>query len=84
MKLTKGQLQITAGLAMSAIMFIASPIVAYFSAQASTQKDISAIETKTQVVSVRVDNVDARLDRIEKKLDGLLENRGINPNLYEK
>ena len=50
----KGQIQITLLGAMTAISFIAAPIIAYFSAQAATKTDIANVSERAARLEVAI------------------------------
>jgi hypothetical protein len=60
---------------------IGSVIVAYFTAQASTDEKVGLVNTKVEVVSAKVDTVNQttndRLNRLENKIDLLLQRNGV-------
>lgn len=73
--LQKGQITITLLGAMTAISFIAAPIIAYFSAQSATKTEIAEIseraarlETSVPLMQSDLRDIKASLQAIEKSL----------------
>jgi len=67
----KGQIQITLLGAMTAISFIAAPIIAYFSAQAATKTDISNVSERTARLETSVPLMQSDLRDIKTSLQAI-------------
>ena len=72
-----GQIQLSWGLTMAAISFIAAPLIGYFSSQLATETKINGVDKEVGIVKSRVDNIERKLDSMDLKLDALLLNNKI-------
>ena len=82
-----GLIQLSWGLAMAAVSFIAAPLVGYFSAQMATETRIGVIDKEVGIQKNRIDNLQEKVNETNNKvieiqngINALLLKQGIDPN----
>ena len=69
--LQKGQVQLTMATGMVAISFVASPIIAYFSAQAATKEEIASISERAAKLETSVPRMEQDIRDIRDSLKSI-------------
>ena len=69
--MNRGQIHLTFATGLAVVSFVAAPVVAFFSAQASTQQEIADLSSRSAVLENSVENIEVNVVEIKDDIKDL-------------